>query len=91
MQGIDSEQVTRQLAEHGMTPADVIKKIMSEPELATAFSKPQVQQAIMELQSNPMAMVKYQDDPDVMLVRGDCHQEISHPPAADSPIACGVL
>ena len=26
-------------------------------------------QAIMESQNNPMAIMKYQDDPDVMLVR----------------------
>ena len=68
MKSINSEDVNKQLAEHGMTAADVVQKIMGEPELAAAFAKPQVQQAIMELQQDPMAMLKYQNDPDVMLV-----------------------
>lgn len=69
MQNVDNEEMRKQLAAHGITPAEVVQKIMAEPELATAFSKPQVQQAVMEMQSNPMAIVKYQNDPDVMLVR----------------------
>ena len=36
---------------------------MAEPDLAAAFQKPKVMQAIMEAQQDPMAMLKYQDDP----------------------------
>ncbi len=49
--------------------AQVINRIMAEPDLAAAFQKPKVMQAIMESQQNPMAIMKYQDDPDVMMVR----------------------
>jgi hypothetical protein len=42
---------------------------MAEPDLAAAFQKPKVMQAIMESQQNPMAIMKYQDDPDVMMAR----------------------
>ena len=41
-QGFNSEDVTKQLSELGMTPAEVVQRIMAEPELAQAFSKPQV-------------------------------------------------
>ena len=68
MQGINSQEVTDQLAQFGMTPADVVQRIMGDPELAQAFSKPKVQQAVMELQNDSMAILKYQNDPDVMMV-----------------------
>ena len=42
---------------------------MAEPDLAAAFQKPKVMQAILEAQQDPMAMLKYQDDPDVKMVR----------------------
>ena len=73
MQGINSQEVTDQLAQFGMTPGDVVSKIMSDPELAQAFSKPKVQQAVMELQNDNMAILKYQNDPDVMLVSSHFH------------------
>ncbi len=72
MGDLDTDEVNRQLDGLGLTPGDVIKKIMDEPELAAAFQKPKVMQAIMESQKNPMAIVNYQNDPDVMLVRADC-------------------
>ncbi len=50
---------------------------MAEPDLAAAFQKPKVMQAIMESQQNPMAIMKYQDDPDVMMAR---HLSPSSPP-----------
>ena len=49
--------------------AQLISRIMAEPDLAAALQKPKVMQAIMEAQQNPMAMAKYQDDPDVKMVR----------------------
>lgn len=49
--------------------AQLISKILAEPDLAAAFQKPKVMQAIMEAQQDPMAMLKYQDDPDVKMVR----------------------
>ena len=68
LKGVNAADVTDQLAKFGMTPTDVMQKIMGDPELAEAFQKPHVQKAIMESQSNPEKMNDYWDDPDVMLV-----------------------
>ena len=56
-------------------------KIMKEPELAAAMQKPQVMKAIMEMQSDPMAFMKYTSDADVMLVLNKL-QEMFGPAAA---------
>lgn len=68
MKGLDSTDMNAQLETLGLSPSEVISKIMAEPELAAGFQKPKVMQAIMESQSNPLAIMNYQDDPDVMLV-----------------------
>ncbi|KAK9904988.1 hypothetical protein WJX75_007232 [Coccomyxa subellipsoidea] len=68
MKDLDSSEMNKQLETLGLSPSEVINRIMAEPELAAAFQKPKVMQAIMESQSNPMAIMNYQDDPDVMLV-----------------------
>ena len=65
---IDNAEVGKRLESMGVSPADMLQKIMGEPELAAAIQKPQVMQAIMEMQTNPMAFLNYQGDPDVMLV-----------------------
>lgn len=57
-----------QLKAINMTPEVVIEKIMSDPELAEAFSKPEVQTAMMECTQNPMNVVKYQSNPEIMNV-----------------------
>ncbi|EIE19155.1 hypothetical protein COCSUDRAFT_59638 [Coccomyxa subellipsoidea C-169] len=69
MKDMDSSEMNKQLETLGLSPSEVINKIMAEPELAAAFQKPKVMQAIMESQSNPLAIMNYQDDPDVMLSR----------------------
>ncbi len=38
---------------------------MSDPDLATSISKPNVVAAIAECTKNPMAILKYQSDPEV--------------------------
>ena len=38
---------------------------MSNPELASGFSNPKVQAAIIDISQNPMNIVKYQNDPEV--------------------------
>ena len=62
---------------------------MAEPDLAAAFQKPKVMQAIMEAQQDPMAMLKYQDDPDVKMVRAalsDNNPGLSNP-RSSNPMA----
>lgn len=41
---------------------------MANPELAAGFSNPKVQAAIIDISSNPMNIMKYQNDPEVMKV-----------------------
>ena len=60
-----------------MTPSEVMSKLMSDPELAAAMNKPNVQKAIFEARDNQMAVFKYQDDPDVMMVRFSTHAHVS--------------
>ena len=38
---------------------------MSDPDLATSITKPEVMQAIAECTSNPMAILKYQSNAEV--------------------------
>lgn len=40
-------------------------QITSDPELASLMMKPSVMSVLMEIQTNPMAMTKYQSNPDV--------------------------
>ena len=54
-----------QFDELGLKPEDVISKVMSNPELASGFSNPKVQAAIIDISQNPMNIVKYQNDPEV--------------------------
>lgn len=59
---------TCRLTSSRVPAVQIVQKIMSDPELASAFQNPKIQQAVMELSSNPMAMPKYQNDPEVMKV-----------------------
>lgn len=65
----NKDKVNRQFAELGVKPEDVITKVMANPELAAGFANPKVQAAILDISSNPMNIVKYQTDPEVMAVR----------------------
>jgi hypothetical protein len=65
---LDNNDWDKQLNQMGLTPDEVVSKIMSEPDLAAAFAKPEVQQAIMDITQNPLNVMKYQDQPEVMKV-----------------------
>lgn len=41
---------------------------MANPELAAGFSNPKVQAAIIDISANPMNIMKYQSEPEVMRV-----------------------
>lgn len=62
----NSPDVQQQFDQLGLTPEEVISKIMANPDLAMAFQNPRVQQAIMDCSQNPMNIAKYQDDKEVM-------------------------
>lgn len=65
---MESDDVKEQFNAMGMTPDQVIQKIMQNPELAAAFQNPKVQKAIMECSQDPSAIFKYQGDAEVMTV-----------------------
>ena len=44
MKDMDSGEVNQQLESLGLSPSEVINKIMAEPDLAAAFQKPKVMQ-----------------------------------------------
>ncbi|XVF20592.1 hypothetical protein REPUB_Repub12eG0013700 [Reevesia pubescens] len=63
---LDSPEVKQQFDQIGLTPEEVISKIMANPEVAMAFQNPRVQAAIMDCSQNPLSIAKYQNDKEVM-------------------------
>ncbi len=75
---------------HAAPRRQVLQKIMGDQDLATAFSNPNVQKAVLDISSNPMNIVNYQNDPDVMKVRRP-HTRAHMPPPAPRNPACDVV
>ncbi|KAK7305590.1 hypothetical protein VNO77_43496 [Canavalia gladiata] len=63
---LNSPEVKQQFDQIGLSPEEVISKIMANPEVAMAFQNPKVQAAIMDCSQNPMNITKYQNDKEVM-------------------------
>ncbi|XP_004307173.1 PREDICTED: protein TIC 40, chloroplastic-like [Fragaria vesca subsp. vesca] len=63
---LSSPEVKEQFDQIGLTPEQVISKIMANPDVAMAFQNPRVQAAIMDCSQNPMSITKYQNDKEVM-------------------------
>ncbi|MFS7910583.1 putative STI1 domain-containing protein [Helianthus anomalus] len=63
---LNSPEVKEQFDQIGLTPEEVVSKIMANPEVAMAFLNPTVQAAIMDCSQNPMGIIKYQNDKEVM-------------------------
>lgn len=63
---LSSPEVKQQFDQIGLTPEEVISKIMSNPDVAMAFQNPRVQAAIMDCSQNPLSIAKYQNDKEVM-------------------------
>ncbi|KAI8526565.1 hypothetical protein RHMOL_Rhmol12G0006500 [Rhododendron molle] len=63
---LSSPAVKQQFDQIGLTPEEVISKIMANPDIAMAFQNPRVQAAIMDCSQNPMSIAKYQNDKEVM-------------------------
>ncbi|KAH9330539.1 hypothetical protein KI387_002647, partial [Taxus chinensis] len=59
---LNSQEVKQQFEQIGLTPEEVISKIMANPDVAMAFQNPRVQAAIMDCSQNPMSITKYQND-----------------------------
>ncbi|XP_024374522.1 protein TIC 40, chloroplastic [Physcomitrium patens] len=80
---LNSTEVKQQFEQIGLTPEEVVAKIMANPEVAVAFQNPKVQAAIMDCSTNPLNITKYQNDKEVM----DVFNKISElfPGMAGSP------
>eukprot|EP00245_Coleochaete_scutata_P013060 TRINITY_DN520_c0_g1_i2.p1 TRINITY_DN520_c0_g1~~TRINITY_DN520_c0_g1_i2.p1 ORF type:complete len:503 (-),score=74.95 TRINITY_DN520_c0_g1_i2:335-1843(-) len=65
---LNSQEVKQQFDQIGMTPQEVVSKIMANPEVAMAFAKPNIQAAILDCSQNPLNIAKYTNDPEVMKV-----------------------
>ncbi|KAL9686100.1 hypothetical protein QQ045_023555 [Rhodiola kirilowii] len=63
---LSSPEVKQQFDQIGLTPEEVISKIMANPDVAMAFQNPRVQAAIMDCSQNPLSIAKYQNDKEVM-------------------------
>lgn len=63
---LNNPDVKQQFDQIGLTPEEVISKIMANPDVAMAFQNPRVQQAIMDCSQNPLNITKYQNDKEVM-------------------------
>jgi hypothetical protein len=66
MMNMQSDDFKKQFDQVGMSPDEVLKKILAEPELASAFQNPRVQQAMMDCSANPANISKYTGDQEVM-------------------------
>ncbi|KAL6504929.1 hypothetical protein OROHE_023687 [Orobanche hederae] len=63
---LSSPEIKQQFDQIGLTPEEVISKVLADPEIAMAFQKPRVQAAIMDFCENPLSIAKYQNDKEVM-------------------------
>ncbi|KAM3306105.1 protein TIC 40, chloroplastic [Capsicum chacoense] len=63
---LSSPEIKQQFDQIGLTPEEVISKIMANPDIAMAFQNPRVQAAIMDCSQNPLSIAKYQNDKEVM-------------------------
>lgn len=63
---LSSHEVKQQFEQIGLSPEEVVSKIMANPDVAMAFQNPKVQAAIMDCSQNPMSITKYQNDKEVM-------------------------
>lgn len=63
---LSSPEVKQQFNQIGLTPEEVISKIMANPDVALAFQNPKVQAAILDCSQNPLSIAKYQNDKEVM-------------------------
>ena len=70
----DSADYNQQFEQMGVSPEEVMKKIMERPDLAAKFQNPKVQQAMMDITQNPQNISKYYADTDVMSLMTEMSQ-----------------
>ncbi|CAL9126222.1 unnamed protein product [Musa textilis] len=63
---LSSPEIKPQFEQIGLTPEEVISKIMANPDVAMAFQNPKVKAAIFDCSQNPLSIAKYQNDKEIM-------------------------
>jgi hypothetical protein len=81
---VNSPEVKAQFEQMGMTPEEMMTKVMSNPRLMELMMKPKVMAAIMDLQTNPANIQKYLNEPEVMGAFTEL-TELLGPPGASMP------
>lgn len=65
---VNDPQLKQQLEGMNISPDVLMQKLMQEPELMALLQKPNVMEAVMDMNKNPESMTKYMNDPEVMKV-----------------------
>lgn len=63
---MNSDVVKQQFEQIGLTPEEVVGKILASPDIAASLQNPKVVEAIMDCSQNPLNITKYQNDKEVM-------------------------
>eukprot|EP00250_Pteridium_aquilinum_P033882 c656_g1_i1 orf=252-1592(+) len=63
---MNSDAVKQQFEQIGLTPEEVVGKILASPDIAASLQNPKVVEAIMDCSQNPLNITKYQNDKEVM-------------------------
>ncbi|WIA10443.1 hypothetical protein OEZ85_010635 [Tetradesmus obliquus] len=67
-------------AQLGMSPQDLMQRLMQRPELLQKFQDPKVQQALQEVSQQPWKIVKYLFNSDVMSAIKELKEMVQPPP-----------
>lgn len=65
---VNDPQLKQQLEGMNISPDVLMQKLMQEPELMALLQKPNVMEAVMDMNKSPENMTKYMNDPEVMKV-----------------------
>lgn len=63
---MNSDVVKQQFEQIGLSPEEVVGKILANPDIAASLQNPRVVEAIMDCSQNPLNITKYQNDKEVM-------------------------
>jgi len=63
---MDDPQMKSQLESMNVSPDILMQKLMNEPELCAMLQKPNIMNAVLDMQKDPSNMSKYVNDPEIM-------------------------
>ncbi|XP_024544115.1 protein TIC 40, chloroplastic [Selaginella moellendorffii] len=62
----NNQELKQQFEQIGLSPEEVMAKMVANPEIAMAFQNPKIQAALIDCSQNPTNITKYQNDKEVM-------------------------